>query len=247
MITKELISVAKETGYGGGFRVTVSVQNGEEIAKKTFNPNLGIVGGISILGTSGIVEPMSIEAIKSSIEVELNVVVAAGKQSIVITPGNYGEKYLKDHDFSKNYPVVKCSNFIGDTLDMAAEKGIKSVLIVGHIGKIVKLAAGIMNTHSKFGDGRAEIFASHAAKCGCLMQTARELFECATADSSIDVLKREGLYESVVESILNKIQFHISKRTSITVGAVMFSNVHGFIGATDEVLAIMDERLQNER
>ncbi len=232
MIEKELREVASETGYSGGFTVTVSVENGEEIAKKTFNPNLGIVGGISILGTSGIVEPMSLDAIKQSIEVELNMHEKAGEKNIIITPGNYGEDFLKDRGFSKNFPVVKCSNFIGDTLDMAMHRGFEIVLVVGHIGKIIKLAAGIMNTHSKFADGRAEIFTSHAAVAGCSNEVANEIFRSATTDGSIEILKREGLYEQVMRSILAKIHSNLKDRTTMKVGAVTFSNVHGYIGAT---------------
>ncbi len=247
MIEAELTQVAKDAGYMGGFSVTISVENGQILAKKTFNPNLGIVGGISILGTSGIVEPMSLEALKQSIETELNMWVACGNKMLLITPGNYGEDFLKEQVKLAGVPLVKCSNFIGDTLDMAQAKGVESVLLVGHIGKVVKLAAGIMNTHSKCADGRAEILAAHAALAGASRACVEEIMNDATVDSSLTVLKREGLYDEVVASLLCKIQSHLTRRSTMRVGAMTFSNVYGHIGTTQVGQELIEERVRNER
>ncbi len=247
MIEKELLEVAQKAGYKGGFSVVVSVENGETLAEKTFNPSLGIVGGISILGTSGIVEPMSVEALKQSIDVELNMWTALGEKMLIFTPGNYGEDYLKTQKSLSPLPVVKCSNFIGDSLDMAAEKGVESVLLVGHIGKVVKLAAGIMNTHSRFADGRAEILAAHAALAGASPACVKKIMESVAVDSSLEILKQEGMYEPVVKTLLEKIQFHLSRRSAMRVGAVAFSNVHGLIGTTEIGQILIEERAQYER
>ncbi|MCD7868589.1 MAG: cobalt-precorrin-5B (C(1))-methyltransferase CbiD, partial [Clostridiales bacterium] len=146
MIRREAEAAASEYDYRGGLRVTISVPGGEEIAEKTFNPRLGIVGGISILGTSGIVEPMSEKALIRSIEVEMRQRVSLGEEYLLVTPGNYGADYLREHmdlPFEKN---IKCSNYVGETIDMAVNLGAKGILFVAHIGKFVMVGAGIMNT-----------------------------------------------------------------------------------------------------
>lgn len=140
--------------YDGGFDVIISVPNGEEIAKKTFNSRLGIEGGISILGTSGIVEPMSEKALLDTIFLELNTRKSAGDSIAVLVPGNYGEDFAKKTFGIKN--TVQCSNYIGDAIDYASDLGFSDILIISHMGKLVKLGSGIMNTHSKYADGRME-------------------------------------------------------------------------------------------
>ncbi len=242
MIKKELASVAESANYSGGFYVEISVLNGEEIAKKTFNEGLGIVGGISILGTSGIVMPMSVDAIKKTISTELNMHSASGEKHIIITPGNYGEHFLNGNGMDKTLPVVKCSNFIGDTLKMAQSKCFSSVLLVGHIGKISKIAAGVLNTHSKYADARAEVFVAHAAMAGCSASVAKELYNSMTADGCIEILKREGIFETAIESLICSVQKNIDKITGIKVGVYTFSNVYGEIAISDVGREIIKER-----
>lgn len=150
MIQEAVLTVGDALGYEGGFRVTVSVPGGEEAAKKTFNPQLGIEGGISILGTSGIVEPMSAQALIDTVALEIRQKAAQGYQHIILTPGNYGEDFLRARGMDRwGVPVVKCSNFIGGALDACGAEHIRGVLLAGHLGKLVKLAGGIMNTHSR--------------------------------------------------------------------------------------------------
>ncbi|MBO7422287.1 MAG: cobalamin biosynthesis protein CbiD, partial [Oscillospiraceae bacterium] len=147
MIAAAVESVCAEAGYAGGLDVVISVPEGEETARKTFNPMLGIEGGISILGTSGIVEPMSEQAIVDTIEIEIRQAAKTGAKNLIAVPGNYGLDFMKQQfRNSEGIPVVKCSNYLGDTIDIALTQGIESILIVGHIGKLVKLAGGIMNT-----------------------------------------------------------------------------------------------------
>ena len=151
MIAEALRREAEAACYTGGFAVTISIQNGEEVARRTFNPHIGVEGGLSVLGTSGIVEPMSQQAILDTIQLEMNQAVlrAGTPKRLILAPGNYGLDYLHDtYPAFAAIPVVKTSNFIGDTLDMAASAGFEQVLLVGHVGKLVKVAGGIMNTHS---------------------------------------------------------------------------------------------------
>ena len=237
MITDALRREAASADYHGGFAVTISIPEGEAVAKRTFNPHIGVMGGLSILGTSGIVEPMSQQAILDTIQLEMNQAVlrAGNPKRLILAPGNYGLDYLHETypDFAV-IPVVKTSNFIGDTLDMAASAGFEEVLLVGHVGKLVKVAGGILNTHSHTADCRTELFCTHAALCGAGRDTCAALYDAATTDACLDILDAAGLRAPVLESLLQAIQLHLDRRAAdaFRVGAVLFSNQHGPLGLT---------------
>ena len=237
MITDALRWEAASADYHGGFAVILSIPEGEAVAKRTFNPHIGVMGGLSILGTSGIVEPMSQQAILDTIQLEMNQAVlrAGSPKRLILAPGNYGLDYLHETypDFAV-IPVVKTSNFIGDTLDMAASAGFEEVLLVGHVGKLVKVAGGIMNTHSHTADCRTELFCTHAALCGAGRDTCAALYDAATTDACLDILDAAGLRAPVLESLLQAIQLHLDRRAAdaFRVGAVLFSNQHGPLGLT---------------
>lgn len=244
MIGQAVQAVCEDAGYEGGLSVVISVPDGEELARRTFNPMLGIEGGISILGTSGIVEPMSIQAIVDTIAVEMHQAAVSGARDILLTPGNYGLDFLKETALiPENIPCVKFSNFVGEALDIAVSEGFQTALLVGHIGKLVKLAGGVMNTHSKWADCRMELFCAHAAVCGGTTALCRRLMEAATTDACIALLDEAGLRESVLESLLAAIQRHLDHRAGDTmqVGAVMFSNEYGFLGQTETAKKIIEQ------
>lgn len=205
MIAKNVERVLKRNNYSGGVLIEISVENGEELAKKTYNPRLGIVGGISILGTTGIVEPMSEQALIDTIKILIDKSYAQNSERILISPGNYGEDYCKNIlglDINK---AVKISNYIGEALDYIRYKGFKEILLVGHFGKLIKLAAGVMNTHSSYADCRMEIIAAHAAMFGLDKEKIVKIMNCITTDEALEILKREDIYDAVMKSILNKI------------------------------------------
>ena len=234
MVEAQALAVCAKAGYAGGLEVTLSIPGGREAAQKTFNPALGVEGGLSILGTSGIVEPMSQQALVDTIALELNQAAALGARDLILTPGNYGEEFLRQHPLG-GAPVVKVSNFIGDALDLAAGHPFRQVLLVGHIGKLVKLAGGVMNTHSRYADCRAELFCAHAACCGAPRQVCLELLQAATADRCIEILDGAGLREPVLRRLLEAIQLHLDRRVQgkYRVGAVLFSNTYGLLGQTE--------------
>ena len=249
MIAEALEREAENAAYTGGFAVTISVEGGAETAKRTFNPHIGVEGGLSILGTSGIVEPMSQQAILDTIQLEMNQAALRAKNApaprrLVLAPGNYGLDYLASAlpQFER-FPVVKTSNFIGDTLDMAATAKFEEVLLVGHVGKLCKLAAGVMNTHSHTADGRAEVFCAHAALCGAAHEVCAALMDAATTDACLDILDGAQLRAPVLESILAAIQMHLDRRAggAFRVGAVLFSNQHGPLGETKTAKELMQE------
>lgn len=241
MILREAEEAAQEYDYEGYLKITISVPEGEEISKKTFNPRLGIMGGISILGTSGIVEPMSERALIASIQVEMKQHFCQGENYILVTPGNYGADYLREHmtiPFENN---IKCSNYVGETIDMAIDMGVKGILFVAHIGKFVNVAAGIMNTHSHCADGRMEVLCASAIRAGGTLECAREILEAGTTDEALAVIDRYGILEETMAIVMEKIQFYLDHRSyeQILLGAVVFSNVYGLLGQTRDARKLM--------
>lgn len=238
MIREAVVSVQEQFEDTSGLYVEISIPEGVALAEKTFNPRLGIVGGISVLGTSGMVEPMSDQALLGAVRAELNLLAASGETHLLLTPGNYGQAFLQESlplDWTK---AVKCSNFIGDVLKMAAEVGMSGVLLVGHIGKLVKLAGGMMNTHSRYGDCRMEILAAHTAlQEGGTPALIRQILDCSTTEQALDILLENGMQTAVMQSVLGAVQREITSRISrgMTVGIVLFSNQHGLLAQTEQV------------
>ena len=212
-----------------GLRIVISVPEGVEIAKMTFNPRLGIEGGISILGTSGIVEPMSEEAMAESIRLEIRQKKALGAERLIICPGNYGADYAKEVCGAEEGEVVKCSNFSGRTLDAAVTEGFPEVLLVGQIGKLVKLSGGIMNTHSREGDGRAELMAAWALKAGGSADLARAVLDCAVTEEMLRLIREAGLLEQAMAYMGERIEFYLHHRVRdrIRAGVVVFHETFG--------------------
>ncbi len=235
MIEKEVREVCRIADFKGSLNVEISVPEGEMLAKKTFNPRLGIVGGISIIGTSGIVEPMSAQALIDTIKVEIKQQKLLGREILSVSPGNYGLDFMKntfDYDIDKS---VKCSNFIGETVDIAIEAGFERMLFTGHIGKIVKIAGGIMNTHSREADSRMEILAANAALAGADIETVKMVVGCFTTEEALYILKEKEILEPTMKIIMDKILFYLQKRgqDKLKIECITFSKELGLLGKSD--------------
>ena len=237
MIREGVEEVCRAAGYTGGLSVIISIPGGAELARKTFNPRLGIVGGISVLGTSGIVEPMSEEALIQTIRVDIKMQLAGGRKYLVLVPGNYGLDFLEDYEPEVLKRSVKYSNFLGEAIDAAVEFGAKGILLVGHIGKLVKLAGGIMNTHSRNADARMDILTAHAAVLGADQETAIQLMDCITTDEALDILKEKGLLEPVMRRLMERMEFYVDHRSgkSLERGILTFSLEQGVLGESSDV------------
>lgn len=248
MITTEVTSVMEEAGYTGGLLVTISIPEGVEIAKKTFNPRLGIVGGLSVLGTSGIVEPMSEKALIETMYVEMRAQKARGNKNLLVFFGNYGEDFTRDVMKLDLEGAVTCSNFVGELLDYAVFLGFETLLLIGHSGKLVKLAQGVMNTHSKYADCRTELFALEAMFHGASIEVGQEIYHCLTTDEVTKILKREELFEPVMEKVTERIDFYMQHRVhgKIKTAAFMFSNVYGILGKTKDAEELIQLHKQKE-
>ncbi|MCR5419621.1 MAG: cobalt-precorrin-5B (C(1))-methyltransferase CbiD [Lachnospiraceae bacterium] len=235
MIDKEVRQVMELYDCRDSVNVIIYVPEGEELAEKTFNKRLGILGGISIIGTTGIVEPMSTRAILETIKVELSQKKAEGYENIVISPGNYGMNFMKEkygYDLEK---AVKCSNYIGPAIDMASEAGFKKVLLVGHIGKLIKVSGGIMNTHSAEGDCRMELMAAAAIRSGGSKESLKAVLNCVSTEEAYEILYKEGIAGKCMEYIMERISYYLNKRAKgiIKVECITYSNQWGLLGKTE--------------
>ncbi len=240
MIAQAVCEAADECGFAPGcdeyLHVTVFVPDGEALARRTFNTMLGIEGGISILGTTGIVEPMSDSALAATIEAEVSVLAAEGHKKLMVNLGNYGEDFTKNVLKLLPKPSVKCSNFIDAAMDAAVAHGMDSLLIIGHIGKLVKLGIAMFNTHSGNGDGRLETLAACAAVSGADGDAVREILSCATTEAALDVLEAAGLFDSALFELRSRIERAISRRMPEYI-RTEFICFGGRIGAWRELFA----------
>ena len=247
MIKQEVAQVAEAYGYDGGFDVIISVPGGDAIAARTFNPRLGIEGGISIIGTSGVVEPMSEQAILDTIRVELRQQKAEGCKAAFISPGNYGLDFMKETYGMDLDRSVKCSNYIGLSVDMIKELGFESMLLTGHAGKLVKVAGGIMNTHSREADCRMEIIAAAAAKEGADTGLILGILECLTTEEAFAKLREADsqLAERTAERLMSGILASLRRRSGggLHIECIMYTKENGLIAASDGA----EEMIRNNR
>lgn len=244
------------------YLITISVPAGAELAQRTFNPMLGIEGGISILGTTGIVEPMSEAAIVATIETSIRQVLALedaavsetetlrkedgdigrSARRILAVPGNYGQRYVEQQLGLRGVTVVEVSNYIGEAIDLAVSYGATDFLLVGNVGKLVKLAAGIMNTHSRVADGRWEIFAAHLALCGGTRAQVAAMREATTTEEMLTRLEEMGLRVPVMASIMEEIEAHMAHRIrgQMNFGVIVYSERFGRVGETEGAARLLE-------
>lgn len=243
MIGQEVSRICSRYGYEGRVRVTVSIPDGEKTALRTFNPRLGIRGGLSVLGTTGIVEPMSEKALTDTIWLEMKMRKEQGYTYCLAVPGNYGMEFLRDVLHIEEKDAVKCSNYIGEAIDDARILGMKGILLAGHAGKFVKLAAGVMNTNSRQADCRMEVLASHAAMAGAGRDTVCRLMDCVSTAEAFGILKEKQLLAPVMKTVTERIGFHLRQRAGqqLQAGAVVFTPEEGILGKTGEADRLLEQ------
>ena len=241
MIRENAEEVCRLMDYRGGLSVVISAPEGEALAKKTFNPRLGIAGGISILGTTGIVEPMSEQALVDTIRLELSQRRAGGAEYVLLTPGNYGAEFIRTSLGLDPERAVQTSNFIGESLDLCRELGFRGALLVGHIGKLVKLAGGMLNTHSKYGDCRMELLAAHAGAAGLDAAGSGAVLACVSCDEALRVLREHGICEETLRRLTGRVELHLAHRAGeqLRTGAILFSKAFGLLGETGQAPALL--------
>ena len=249
MIKHEMADVAEACSYDGGFEVVISVPGGEEIASRTFNPRLGIEGGISIIGTSGIVEPMSEQAILDTIKVELRQKRAEGCSISFVSPGNYGLDFMREEYGIDLDRSVKCSNFIGLTVDMVKELGFSGMLLTGHAGKLVKVAGGIMNTHSREADCRMEIIASAAAREGASTGLILSILDALTTEEAFSMIRGSDpeLADRTAARLMDGIIASLRRRAGgeLDIECIMYTKENGLIAASAGAAAMIEANREN--
>lgn len=202
-------------------KVTISIPEGVEIARKTMNPKLGIVGGISVLGTTGIARSMSSDAYKNSIVTQIDVAIASGIEDLVFVPGNIGEKLaIKDLGIAKEQ-IIQTGNFVGFMFEEAEKRGVKKFTYFGHMGKLIKVAGGIFDTKHAVADGRREIMVTHAALCGADRKSLERLFNSKTTDDMMDILKDINLSVEVSNSIASAIHERCMQRFDLDLNVIL--------------------------
>ncbi len=227
--------VRKVIGDSKGVKITIFAPEGETIAKKTFNPRLGIVGGISIIGTTGIVEPMSDEGWKKSLSIELEMKKAQGMDKVILVPGNHGEMFIKESLGIDSKYIVRTSNFIGYMLKEAQRIGFKKILMAGHLGKYVKIAGGIFNTHSKVADARNEILIANLALMNAPFELINKVNECLTTEEFIEILeddkykKYKEIYNILSEKCKKRIDIYMND-DEIDIEVMIFSMEKKLLG-----------------
>ena len=226
--------------------IEIFIPSGRELALKTFNPRLGIEGGISVLGTTGIVNPMSEQALIETIRLDIRVQAAENRTLLAVAPGNYGEAFLREEMGLSMDAFVKCSNFVGETFSMLREEGVRQALFAGHLGKLIKVAGGVMNTHSKYGDRRMEILAdclaetwnSEEKRSGRFALNRRreevigQILSMNTTDQAAEFLSAQGLLASVMKTVTGRIKSVLESRFQIETEVIVFSGSAGILGMT---------------
>lgn len=242
MIRENVGEVMTLFDHTGGLSVIISIPAGVELAKKTFNPRLGIVGGISVLGTTGIVEPMSEKALVETIRTELNQHHALGEENVLLTPGNYGADFIKNGLGLDPEKAVQTSNFIGDSIDICNALGFRRALLIGHIGKLVKLAGNMMNTHSKYGDCRMDIIAASAGAEGAQAGLIANILGCVACDEAVRLLREADpeLEKRTLARATQKAYENLCHRAGeMNVEMIMFSKEYGILGETENARAYL--------
>jgi cobalt-precorrin-5B (C1)-methyltransferase len=210
---------------GKGVEVTLNIPEGEKVAEKTLNSKLGVVGGISILGTTGVVKPLSLEACRRSLVPQIDVAIARGYERIFLVPGNIGERITKQLFKVPEDAIIQTGDFMGYMLDKAVEKGAKDIIILGHPGKLVKLAAGIFNTHHKVADARNEVIAAYAGAIGADNKLINAILQSNTTEEAIELLKQANLLRPTFDKIAEKISSRVMERVrdQAKIGVILVS------------------------
>ncbi|MFZ7102590.1 MAG: cobalt-precorrin-5B (C(1))-methyltransferase CbiD [Peptococcaceae bacterium] len=222
MILREVEEVLENREIG--LMIEVSIPNGEELAQKTLNSHLGIKGGLSILGTTGIVKPMSEEAYKKSLIPQLHVTYSLGYRIVVLTPGNIGHKSAVKYGVPEEI-ICQTSNFVGYILEEAEKTGFTEIILWGHPGKLLKIAGGNFQTHNRISDGRMETLAAYLAVLEAPVELIKLVLAANTTEQAMEHV-RKYQYQHVWEIIARK----VSERTArylfnkVKVGTVLLAN-----------------------
>ena len=226
-------SLLEVFGYPKPCKVRIDIPAGCELAKKTLNPVLGIEGGISVIGTTGVLRPMSEEAFKESLVPQIKVARAAGFNTQIFVPGKIGERIAASWGLPEE-AMVQTSNFIGYMLEAAADIGLERILLFGHIGKLAKVAAGVFHTHNRVGDARLEVLAAYSGAMGMPCEGIERILTAVTTEEALPVIAEYGL-EGVYERIAARASYRAERLifNKVRVGTVLVTLQGELLGMDD--------------
>ncbi|MFZ1872618.1 MAG: cobalt-precorrin-5B (C(1))-methyltransferase CbiD [Chania sp.] len=227
-----------------GAQVEIFAPEGVERAQKTYTGRLGILGGISIIGTTGIVTPMSEESWKRSLALELEMKRAAGLDKVILVPGNHGERFVREQLGLESQQVVTMSNFVGYMLQEAVRLEFRHILLVGHPGKLVKIAAGIFHTHSHIADGRMETLIAHLALMCAPLALLQQVEQCDTTEAAMELIADQG-WQGVYPRIAGRICERVQEMLRFSVNppgcdAILFSFDQQILGCNRPLQEIVE-------
>ncbi|MDU4995828.1 MAG: cobalt-precorrin-5B (C(1))-methyltransferase CbiD [Enterobacteriaceae bacterium] len=238
-------AVREVIGPSRGAEVEIFAPEGEERAQKTYNSRLGILGGISIIGTTGIVTPMSEESWKRSLSLELEIKHEAGLERVVLVPGNHGERFVREQMGLSGDIVVTMSNFVGYMIEEAVRLGYRQIVLIGHPGKLVKIAAGIFHTHSHIADARMETLVAHLALLGAPHDLLLKVSECDTTEAAMEHIDAAGfdhLYNHLAQRICQRVMQNLRfTKNPPQCDAIMFSFDNQILGANRPFRNIVED------
>lgn len=238
-------AVREVIGPSRGADVEIFAPEGEERAQKTYNSRLGILGGISIIGTTGIVTPMSEESWKRSLSLELEIKREAGLERVVLVPGNHGERFVREQMGLSSDIVVTMSNFVGYMVEEAVRLGYRQIVLIGHPGKLVKIAAGIFHTHSHIADARMETLVAHLALLGAPHELLQKVSECDTTEAAMEHIDAAGfghLYDHLAQRICQRVMQNLRfTKNPPQCDAIMFSFDNHILGTNRSFQDIVED------
>ena len=247
-------AVKEVIGNGCGLKIVISVPDGKALGEKTFNPKLGIIGGISIIGTTGIVRPMSEDAFKTSLLCGLDIAKGIGYETVVLVPGSLGERSTLNLFNIPKDQVIQISNFVGFMLTAAGQRNFKRIILAGHPGKLAKLLRGDFQTHSAVSRPANDILIdiieqqvqNEGSGVGGQKAEARlpnailnHLKEVSTVEGIVELL-REYKYLSIMDEVAEKVEtkvleFYRDKQPfpTLEVGVILFDMKGSIIGISN--------------
>lgn len=231
MITENILEVAKDILKKNGIKVLISVPKGKELAIKTDNPRLGILGGISILGTSGIVIPYSTASFAAAIRQSIDVTLAMGDNSVVLTTGGRSEDFSKRIIDLSEHCFIQMGDFSGYTMQQCAKKGIKKAHVAGFIGKLTKMGMGVKQTHVKGSKVDMKFLADIARKCNAPSQVIEEIKHANTARHVLELVTNKnliGYFDLICSQVYDKLRQHSENKIELDV--IMFDFDGNVIG-----------------
>lgn len=231
MIEENILEIGKKILEKNGISVIITVPKGKELAQKTDNPRLGIINGISILGTTGIVIPYSTASFAAAIRQSLDVTIAMGNDTVVLTTGGRSEDFARNMIILPDHCFVQMGDFAGYTIQQCVKKKIKKIHVGGFIGKLTKIGMGVKQTHVKGSKVDTEFLSKLAQKCNAEKRVADEIIKANTARHAYEIAVKEkvlGFFDSICNEVYKQLREHSQNRLEIDV--IMFDFEGKIIG-----------------